>query len=326
MTNIKNKVSNQKRNIIIPIVLILGVFIGGVVVLQTKGIGAKVLKEGKKIFIPVAEEPDADPDNDGLKNWEEEVYKTDSRKYDTDGDGYSDGEEVLSGYDPTKPAPNDALEGTDTSIPRPTPKNLTDYLSQLIVSKVESGEFKPISNADTAPDSVLLNNEDIFNEVLTNISEKAKTEFILPEIPDSEIKISKNPTTKQEVVAYITKMSAVLDDDKIFSDIGLSEAKIIENAVNTKDTRDIEKIINFYQVGIEKIKKITVPLDFIDIHKEQIAIFEFTKEILIAIKNFENDPAMAAAAAERYPELKNMLESFTNKLIDRLEKYSDDKI
>ncbi len=118
-------------------------------------------------------------------------------------------------------------------------------------------------------------------------------------------------------------MSAVLSDTKVFSDIGLSEAKIIEDAVSTKDTRDLEKIINFYQVGIEKIKEIEAPLDFADIHKDQIAIFEFTKKILIAIRNFENDPAMAAAAAERYPELKGMLENFTNKLINRIEKYSD---
>ena len=32
---------------------------------------------------------------------------------------------------------------------------------------------------------------------------------------------------------------------------------------------------------------------------------------------------MAAGAAERYPELKNMLENFRNKLIDRIEKSSD---
>lgn len=45
-----------------------------------------------------------DTDGDGLiDKMEVQVYKTDPLKSDTDGDGYKDGEEVLNGYDPTKP-------------------------------------------------------------------------------------------------------------------------------------------------------------------------------------------------------------------------------
>ena len=54
-------------------------------------------------MFPIASQPDADPDNDGLKNWEEDTYRTDPRNPDTDGDGYLDGEETASGYDPTIP-------------------------------------------------------------------------------------------------------------------------------------------------------------------------------------------------------------------------------
>jgi hypothetical protein len=46
-----------------------------------------------------------DSDQDGLSNDEEVLYKTDALKKDTDGDGYTDGVEVESGYDPLKPAP-----------------------------------------------------------------------------------------------------------------------------------------------------------------------------------------------------------------------------
>lgn len=41
-----------------------------------------------------------DADNDGLTDLEEQIYRTSSTKADTDGDGYSDGEEVMGGYDP----------------------------------------------------------------------------------------------------------------------------------------------------------------------------------------------------------------------------------
>ncbi|MDF1497959.1 MAG: hypothetical protein P1P85_01195 [Patescibacteria group bacterium] len=40
-------------------------------------------------------------DNDGLSDYEEtSIYKTDPNKTDTDGDGYSDGDEVKNGYNP----------------------------------------------------------------------------------------------------------------------------------------------------------------------------------------------------------------------------------
>lgn len=43
-----------------------------------------------------------DLDSDGLTNDQERSYKTDPLNADTDGDGYNDGLEVATGYDPTK--------------------------------------------------------------------------------------------------------------------------------------------------------------------------------------------------------------------------------
>ncbi len=45
---------------------------------------------------------DTDFDDDGLTNDQEREYKTDPLNPDTDGDGYTDGDEVRTGYDPTK--------------------------------------------------------------------------------------------------------------------------------------------------------------------------------------------------------------------------------
>ena len=50
-----------------------------------------------------------DTDQDGLKDWEEALWKTNPKNPDTDGDGTSDGEEVNSGRDPNKKGPDDLL-------------------------------------------------------------------------------------------------------------------------------------------------------------------------------------------------------------------------
>jgi hypothetical protein len=318
--DIPKKIST-KGKFIVPVILVLGIFIGAVVVLKTQGTFANIFKEGKKIFVPVASEPDSDPDNDGLKNWEEEVYKTDPRDPDTDKDGYTDGEEVLSGYNPLIKAPDDALEDTDTSVPRPVPSNLTDRLSQIISEKIKSGEIKPVADSNTAPDSTLLNNEDILNEALLQIANKAEKDFRLPVISDSEITISQEPTNTSQVQRYVVQMgSAMTTDSSIYYGF-TSEANLIQSAVERKNTSKIQPLISSYGQIIENIKKIEVPQDFIDIHKQQIAIFELTKKILEAIRDFKDDPASASAAADVYPKLNGMLENMSKKLISKIEKY-----
>jgi len=49
---------------------------------------------------PLAYRSSADSDRDGLTDVEEELYGTEKNKPDTDGDGFLDGEELISGYNP----------------------------------------------------------------------------------------------------------------------------------------------------------------------------------------------------------------------------------
>src|SRR6266567_3674295 len=61
-----------------------------------------------------------DSDCDGLTNTEEKLYGTDPTNPDTDGDGYSDGVEVKSGYDPLKAAPGDRISSPTSSTTNST--------------------------------------------------------------------------------------------------------------------------------------------------------------------------------------------------------------
>lgn len=55
-----------------------------------------------------------DPDNDSLPNYLEFLYGTDPTKADTDGDGFSDRQEIANGYDPD--APGDTRPQVEISI------------------------------------------------------------------------------------------------------------------------------------------------------------------------------------------------------------------
>lgn len=295
--------NERRKNIVVPVVLLLGIFIGGVVVLRTQGIGAQVLTEGKKMLFPIASEPDADADNDGLKNWEEEVYKTDPRNPDTDGDGYLDGEEVASGYNPAIPAPNDALEGTDASTPRQAPKNLTAYLAQILSQKISSGEIAPAKGAsleDVKSDPNFLYNQDIFSEALAQVGQRAKDYFTAPQIKNEGIKISANDSRAAAII-YLSQINIILKDHIAeIKNLPVGEVRAIKEAVDSQNTVAVSKYATEYQSVADEIKNIEVPYPMAAWHKDMIANISLLAHIFTAIADFQNDPAMAAAALESY--------------------------
>jgi hypothetical protein len=77
-----------------------------------------------------------DFDNDGLLDWQESLYGSSPKLFDTDGDGTNDGDEVQQGRDPSVAGPNDSLVNSGTIINTEfeasgyTPGSLTDSLSK----------------------------------------------------------------------------------------------------------------------------------------------------------------------------------------------------
>ena len=80
---------------------------------------------GALLTSPTTVEPSAEPDQagalldsdqDGLTTAEERFYGTDPNVSDTDGDGFSDGEEVRAGYDPLGPG---KLDSDNDGFPDP---------------------------------------------------------------------------------------------------------------------------------------------------------------------------------------------------------------
>ena len=59
---------------------------------------------------------DKDSDGDGLKDWEELLWKTDSNKADTDGDGTNDNEEITLNRNPLKAGPNDKISDKEDLV------------------------------------------------------------------------------------------------------------------------------------------------------------------------------------------------------------------
>ena len=128
-----------------------------------------------------------DSDCDGLTNAEEKLYGTNPNNADTDGDGYSDGVEVKSGYNPLKAAPGDKIDtGKGASAGQSTvatnAPTLTDDYLQNLTAYISSKNGQSISTADI---------NTFADEQLAKSMGDPVTSDTLPNIDQSQIKILK---------------------------------------------------------------------------------------------------------------------------------------
>lgn len=73
-----------------------------------------------------------DTDRDGLLDQDEIRYRTDIDNADTDGDGYRDRKEIISGYDPRDPYPKKLQKRIEVSLSK---QRLRYYLGDMLLGK-----------------------------------------------------------------------------------------------------------------------------------------------------------------------------------------------
>jgi len=95
----KKKNSSKTILLVIAVVVILGIIASYFLFFSDKENDNAPVSENKKVE-EVKIDKELDSDQDGLPDYIEKVLETDLNNSDTDGDGYSDFEEIENGYDP----------------------------------------------------------------------------------------------------------------------------------------------------------------------------------------------------------------------------------
>lgn len=242
-----------------------------------------------------------DTDHDGLSDNMESIYGTNYNDPDSDGDGFLDGEEVLSGYDPLKPSPNDQLNTNYTVIPRPAAgsiKNLnfTDNLIAQLTEKVTSGEIQPLKSGD----ATTISNPSSVEEAMQAAIQRSYQEFNLPNIPSDQLNISAD-NSEEAIKEYARQMSMVLKPINGISAIDFD-----------KGTKSIIDVVNISESTANQIKKIKVPSDLISVHKKQIGMLIMQSNILKSIVNSGEDPLKATIAISQIENIKNVTQEILN--------------
>ena len=240
-------------------------------------------------------EAEKDSDKDGLKDWEETLWKTDAANPDSDGDGTEDGEEVRTKRNPTKPGPDD------------------EYKS------IEESPLKDVVAEITAEQNLTLT--DIFTrDFLTGYFALKNTNNYTPETRDRFLKTlvgnAVNVTSREDTIKDLT---LVQKSDKntlrIYGNaLGevavkyrhLAEGKelsIVDDAVKQESREklaELEPILADYEAFINTYRALPVPLVAYEVHLALLNVNALTRDALVKMSRLFDDPIGGAAGVKEY--------------------------
>lgn len=280
---------------------------------QTSEIKAIAIKERSS-----QDDLSIDADQDGIKDWEEEIYTTNPHNPDTDGDGIKDGDEITQNRDPLKPGPDDYFTKKDTSLSSPSltdngePQNLTKKLAEVfgtdyLVDLVQNPQSPP--DVDTIADKMAQ---------IALEQQSSSTPFITA----SDIIISRNATTS-DMAHYINRFNAII----LNSLKPLLNTKSIQdtltNIVHTEDTArtsaamdQLTNYIDAYNQFLVYIKVISVPKNFVSLHLDYLNTAIKEREALKKIQNIKHDPMTTLVGFREFMDTTTKFNDLQRQYID----------
>ena len=279
-----------------------------------------------------------DSDQDGLSNEEEKLYGTDPYNKDTDGDGYSDGVEIESGYDPLKPAPGDKIiqgaPAQSATTSGSAQKNLTEQASEEIAATIKA------SSNGSDPITV-----ERMNESVQKILESGSQEVILPEVDIKDIKIKKAPSKslsdkkrkaqeREDVLEYLTVMSYLMANNSPksfrtqneFSGILGSMSTESFLAISTGNLHYINELSSKGDKVLEGAKDIEVPEAMLETHVKAIKIAKYSSQLKNELQPDPTDPLGQIATLSKVQGLIGVVSSFSQDISVKMTEYSIEQI
>jgi hypothetical protein len=245
----------------------------------------------------MATEIDKDSDNDGLKDWEEALWKTDPNNPDTDGDNTPDGQEIKENRNPLLAGKNDKLENpklekTETSVNEPS--SLTDVFSQQFFSNYLSLKEQGGGQISEQDKQELVTS---FLEATNSLGQSPKEFYV-----KSDLKIN-SEETKESVKEYGNNLAIIIK--KHFDPIPETEMTILQKSLgngNEAGLKNLEQIATAYRDSAKEIILLKTPVSFADSHLNLANYFyNISQEINAMQKTFE-DPMQALLAFKQYQE------------------------
>jgi hypothetical protein len=284
-------------------------------------------KTSEGILLALLEKQKEDTDEDGLDNWQEALWETDSNNPDTDNDSFLDGDEIKDGYDPT-----DLNSNPQTGIKAKPILNADDEEEQNVAedynAPISIEDINLTREAARGMNSQFIEQQEAGNEELDisdplSMLEKNNSGAITNFLATFDIKIDENElkiiddNSYERIVKYANDVDIAIPANPYPN---LSDYEIFTEAMQTNNFEKIDGHLAHYDSAISNMKKIVVPTDFLQIHKREIELFLITQEIYKNIKKIDTDPLKAILALQKNEEINkemdNLVVGFLNAVAD----------
>ncbi len=270
-----------------------------------------------------------DSDNDGLKDWEENLYKTDPCNPDTDGDGYLDGEEINSGHNPLVKGPNDNQVfyplpvGDKYNITNKIFADFSSVLNSYIEQKNQYAQDHP--NIKSPKEYLSQTSSETLTEMFTRAMSDNENNWtiqvnaILEQLPeifnieiiDNDIIITDDNSSKA-INAYIQKLFSVIKS----ADFLLNETNLVllKDSLISEDFAQIDGLILTNDETIALLLNYPVPSSIKNMHKQFLKLQITARNIFISLRSSAIDPIKALVAAKELENINNLWMPFINNL------------
>lgn len=283
-------------------------------------------------------EAQKDTDNDGLKDWEEALWRTNPEITDTDGDATIDGDEVKAGRNPVivglcekkcsdkLQSPEEVAKKNDPGSPSTfTAKIAQEFGKNYFAGKgLVEGKSLSASTQQSLADSITLGIEqgvaayqDIFKKEDLKISKFLSPKIYLDKLGDA---FNKNFSAvggsasggKNILISELNIMGIVLSEGYFSADDGSSSGG--------ENVKLFDPLITAYKNMALFLQKESVPESYAELHIEVLNIMQNILFAVRGMKNIEEDPIKAIVGVRLYAKEIERTAKFLKNLKKQIEK------
>src|SRR3989344_5662922 len=273
----------MKKLILIAIILLVG--FGIFVAIRAEKRETVYNTLSKETIAKAAEILNREKGSDGLKDWEEELWKTDAANADTDGDGTIDGEEIRMERNPLVAGPSDRLD-SEIAKARINGTFAQEETETDVVSKRFFGRYLKLrkkNGGNITPADV----ENLITEALTDIP----TDAPLNKYDVTDITV--RGSGKEVLHAYGNAIASVIMAQSPELE---SEFDVLKEALESEDQKTLERLnpnVNLYEAVLKDLLAVPATQETAEIHVRILNAFDGIKEATEGIQKLFTDSIQA---------------------------------
>ena len=257
---------------------------------RTPGNGILAEKETKSANEQTQENPlFADPDEDGLKNWEEAMYGTNPDNADTDGNGISDRDEALAGVFSDKNTEGSVLgRGSNTES-----TNLTETLLEKFLT---AGGAVALSKGKEGG----LITSQLLSEEVERLSKEGALPRPIPIAPLEKISVLASDDTSPDAVRrYLNTAAEIISRNS--KNLKKDNLDLLAEILQSGDLKRLAEFARYREsadIIIQELLALRVPKNISWYHERQIFLMQKIAEHVAIFEKTAEDPLKTLALVE----------------------------